>query len=38
MVQLSLNEFDNLKINLEQAVQDWNAEQEAANKSISSIS
>lgn len=36
MVQLSLNEFVNLKINLEQAVQDWNAEQEAANKSITS--
>lgn len=36
MVQLSFNEFVNLKINPEQAVQDWNAEQEATNKSISS--
>lgn len=36
MIQLFFNKFVNLKINPEQAVQDWNTEQEATNKSISS--
>lgn len=36
MIRLFYNEIVNLKINPEQAVSDWNTEQEATNKSISS--
>lgn len=35
MIQLFFNEFVNLKLNPEQAVQDWNTELEATNKYIS---